>query len=327
MAAKPNRSGSILLCRTDRFGEFLLTTPAMAALKVKFPDSHGILLVAPALRELAEELPFVDEIIEWQPGRHSLRQLWRLGRRLRSAQVRVAVVFNPLKELHLVTFLAGVPLRLGYDRKWGFLLTHRLKDTKAEGNRHEVECNLELAGLLGATAPQPLFSLRGADEESSQLLRRFQLDASSRLVVVHPWTSDPHKQWPLERFVELSRRLAIGKGVQVAIIGGRDEQVLAQQWYASSCGPTLRQLTGQTSFRELTALLKRATLLVSGDSGPVHLASCVGLPVLALFRSDIPGKGPRRWGPLSAGSNVLAKDNLLAMSVDEVMAAAERMLG
>ena len=86
-------------------------------------------------------------------------------------------------------------------------------------------------------------------------------------------------------------------------------------------------LTGETSVRQLAALLKQARVLVSGDSGPVHVASCVGTPVVAIFGSSIPGKSSRRWGPRSAGSVMVEKPRLEDISVEDVFIQVRSLLG
>ena len=89
----------------------------------------------------------------------------------------------------------------------------------------------------------------------------------------------------------------------------------------------IKNLTGKTTLVELASILKNSKLLISGDSGPVHLACAVGTPVIALFRNDIPGKGPKRWGPWGEGNVVIEKKSLLDISVDEVFKAIPHLRG
>jgi ADP-heptose:LPS heptosyltransferase len=85
-------------------------------------------------------------------------------------------------------------------------------------------------------------------------------------------------------------------------------------------------LINKTSLPELSAVLKRASLLVSGDSGPIHLAAAVGTPVVALFRNDLPGKTAKRWGPWGEGHIIIEKNKLEDISVDEVLNAVRRKI-
>jgi ADP-heptose:LPS heptosyltransferase len=132
-----------------------------------------------------------------------------------------------------------------------------------------------------------------------------------KLVAIHPFTSDPIKQWPLERFKELAMRIEKELNLNVIIIGLSLTEFVPD-------GNAI-DMTNKTSLPELAALLKRCVLLISGDSGPVHLAAAVGVPVIALFRSDIPGKCALRWGPWGEGHSVIEKINLRDIRVDEVI--------
>ena len=144
------------------------------------------------------------------------------------------------------------------------------------------------------------------------------------LVAIHPWTSDPIKQWPRDYFLELALRLKELAGLKVIIIGGKEEADKSGNLYSAQSG--LINLAGSTTLKQLAALLSRCKLLISGDSGPVHLASGVGGRVLALFRNDIQGKTAKRWGPWGEGHYVIEKNNLSDITVDEVFNKAKEML-
>ncbi len=141
---------NILVVRNDRFGEFLLNIPAFRALKETFINANLIIAVDPYVRELAESIPFIDEAIEWSRGKHPLLEKLRLIKLLKNRRIDMAVMLNPSKDLNIITRLAGIPIRVGYDRKWGFLLTHKMKDKKHLAEKHEIEYNLELVSLIGA---------------------------------------------------------------------------------------------------------------------------------------------------------------------------------
>ncbi|MBU0548539.1 MAG: glycosyltransferase family 9 protein [Candidatus Omnitrophica bacterium] len=287
---------NILVIRNDRFGEFLLNIPAIRALKELYPQAKISLAVNSTVCELAGLVDCVDEVVVWDEVRGNLKKY----------KFDLGVVLNPTKEAHWLVFWARIPVRLGYDRKWGFLLTHKLKDTKSLGDRHEVDCNLELMGLVGAKTFDKALKIKVDDN----LFREF---IGQRIVAIHAFTSDPVKQWPVERFIELAQRIIRELGFRVVMVG------LSQSIFDGGDG--VMSMINKTSLVELAALLKRCSLLVSGDSGPVHLAASVGTPVIALFRNDLPGKTARRWGPWGEGHVVIEKGNLENISVEEVVEA------
>ena len=162
-----------------------------------------------------------------------------------------------------------------------------------------------------------------------------------KIVAIHPFTSDPVKQWPLERFKELGQRIKVELGFRVVMVGliGAKNNEIASAAYGNlamtevGCSRNdgvddgIVNMVNKTSLVELAALLKRCALLVSGDSGPVHLAAAVGVPVVALFRNDLAGKTAKRWGPWGEGHVVIERGNLEDISVDEVIETVKLKIG
>lgn len=296
-----NKIKNILAIRNDRFGEFLLNIPAIRALKETYPQAELSLAVSPVVEELAQAIDCVDKVLIWDQSKNNLKK----------HKFDLAVILNPTKEAHLNCFLAGIPIRAGYDRKWPILLTHKLKDTKSEGNRHEVDCNLELVSLAGAHTQDKSLTIKVSQDLFSEFIGK-------KIIAIHPFTSDPVKQWPIARFKELALRIRSQLNLMVIIAGLSIVDFDLK-------GDVINKVN-QTTLPELAALLKRCCLLVSGDSGPVHLAAAVGTPVIALFRNDLPGKTARRWGPWGKGHIVIEKSNLNEISVDEVFAKIREVM-
>ena len=116
----------ILAVRTDRFGEFLLNIPAFHALKIKYPGAKLSLLVNPYLRELAEAIEGVDRVITWENKKHGFFELLKFSFGLRKDNFDLCVIFNPSKEINIAAFLAGIPVRVGYNHKAAIFLTHKM---------------------------------------------------------------------------------------------------------------------------------------------------------------------------------------------------------
>jgi ADP-heptose:LPS heptosyltransferase len=135
-------------------------------------------------------------------------------------------------------------------------------------------------------------------------------------IAVHPFTSDTLKQWPIDRFKQLIKHLCEETGVKVLVVG-RDE-IIGREYF-DNLSSNVINLINETSLVELAQIIKQCRLLVTCDSGPMHLAAAVGIPVVALFRNDLPGKTSKRWGPWGKGHIVIEKNNLLSITVDEVL--------
>jgi heptosyltransferase-2 len=306
----------ILAVRTDRFGEFLLNIPAFRALKQSYPNAKLTLAVNPYVEELARCVDYADEVITWENRPHTFGELIRFSNELKTKKFDICVIMNPSRDFNVIGFLAGIPVRVGYDHKWPILLTRKMKDEKYLGLKHEVEYNLDLVRLAGAYTEDKTLSLNIDStivNEISEYLGDFK-----NLIALHPFTGDSTKQWPLHNFMQLSKRLIQELQIKLVLIGGKEE-LSKNTIIFSGLDGNLVDMVGKTSLVQLAALLKVCRLLISGDSGPVHLASCVGTPALAIFRSDMPGKNSERWGPRKEGSIVIEKTKLTDITVDEVL--------
>ena len=321
----------IVAIRTDRLGDVLLNLPALAALRQRFPHATLTVVVQPPLDELLRGQPGVDAVMPYTardatPGQGTLRWAWKL----RQGHFDAAVILNPTKQAHLAAALAGIPIRAGYARKLDWLLTEILPDRKAAGDRHEVDYNLELVGLLGARAPDRIPRLTVTSQErqvAAQLLQDAGIIPGQKpLIALHPWTSDSAKQWPLACVAELIERLALEKTVGFILIGGPEETDHAQHFLAGLRTP-VASVVGHLSLRQLAALLTHCRVLVSNDSGPVHVAAAVGTATITLFTGQRPAATPRRWGPVGPGHTILTPHHPeMPIPVDEVYLAVQRQV-
>ena len=326
MQTAPLNIKKILVVRNDRFGEFLLNIPALRALRETFPQAKITTVVDHCVRELTECIPYIDEAVEWGMRRHSLSERIGLIRTLKAETMDMAIMLNPSKEFNILTYISGIPVRVGYDKKWGFLLTHKMRDIKYLGQKHEVEYNLELVGLVGAKTKDKGLSLIVEENNlPDDLPSNRDIKDDNILIALHPWTSDHIKQWLLNNFSELSVKLLNEPAVKIIVFGGKEDLGKSSELFGGF-DKRLINVTGKTTLKQLAALLKKCRLLISGDSGPVHLACAVGTPVIAIFRNDIPGKSAKRWGPWGEGSFVIEKDRLSDISVDEVLSKVKEAL-
>ena len=260
----PQSARRLLFIRTDRLGETVLNLPAAACLKAALPGASLTLLVQPALHSLMECLPWIDRVLSIQA---SLETPWwlracRLAARLRRERFDLAVVSNPQKELHAAVWLAGIPIRVGYARKWGGLLTHRVLDRKALGERHEVEYNFDLIAALGIPCNRHIPSwsfppLTREGQRVSQVLGKVGAGADASLIIVHPWTSNPAKQWPLDRFRRLLEDLSRQPALTMVLIGGPEERQDAERLVTPAI-PHVVNAAGALTLPEVAALCQRA---------------------------------------------------------------------
>ncbi len=336
----------ILISRTDRIGDVLLSTPVIKALREKFPQAYIAMLVAPYARDIVEGNPYLDEVIIYdKDGKH--KSWWRsikFAGRLKKKKFDLAVILHPSNRLHLIAFLAGIPLRLGYNRKLGFLVNLRKAHKKQEGRKHEAEYNLDLLSELGISgSPHDLFMPIRQESERyvEELFRKEGISQADKILAINPGASCPSKIWPVENFARVAEKLAGLHNFKILILGGPKEIHLADKVAHKIKGRVIN-LAGKTSVSQLASIFKRCRLFISNDSGPVHLASAVGVPVISIFGRNQAGLSPRRWGPLGKRDKYLHKDVgciqclahncqkefacLKAITVEDVLKAAEDIL-
>lgn len=308
----------ILVFRTDRIGDILLSIPAIRALKQSFFKAQISVVLQSPYACLLEENSDIDEIITYDKKKDG--GFWgtlKFIAHLRKKGFDLAVILNPKKRSNIIAFLAGIPHRLGYSRKWGFLLNYRIKDEKYKGEKHELEYNLDLVGAIGAKTEDKSFSvgIKKEDEDFIDFLfKESRIKNGEQLIAIHPGSSCPSKRWPIERFARLAQSVKRPEGqtygagkaqsAEIVIIGSKEEEELGQTMERLMQVPAIN-LTGKLNLGQLAALFKRCSLLISTDSGPVHLATAVGLRCVVIFGRNLPGLSPKRWGPRGENDIVL----------------------
>ncbi len=336
----------ILIVRTDRIGDVLLSTPVIKVLRETYPHAYIAMMVSPYAKDIVEGNPYLDEVIIYdKEGKHrSWRRSLKFARNLKKKRFDLALILHPTNRVHLVTFFAGIPRRVGYDLKLGFLLTDRVKHTKQLGEKHELEYNLDLARYLGIE-PQDKNLFMPIKQESGkwvkELFRQEGIKDGDKLLAVNPAASCPSKVWPAVRFAEAIDRLIEKYGFKVLVLCGPKDMKLAQELIGRMHKPAIN-LAGKTSVSQLASLLERCRLFISNDSGPVHVASAVGTPVISIFSRAQAGLSPQRWGPRGIKDIVLHKKVgcveclahnctkelacLKAITVEDVLNAADAIL-
>ncbi|MCM8778506.1 MAG: lipopolysaccharide heptosyltransferase II [Candidatus Omnitrophica bacterium] len=301
----------ILVIRTDRIGDVVLSTPVIKNLRDHFPQSFIVMMVRPYTKEIVEDNPYLDEVIIYDKDKKdkSLFATLRFILRLRKYKFDLAIILHPTNRVHLISFLAGIRKRIGYDKKMGFFNTDRFKERKYLGEKHELEYNLDFLRYLGIEPEDKRLFVpvnKEAEERVNSFLKENGLD-NCNFIVIHPGASCPSKIWPAKNFAFVCDMLIKDYGFKILLITDKKN---------SHLGKEVRQFmkysavlaTGKFSLKELAVVLKRAKLFISNDSGPVHIAVAVGTPVISIFGRKQPGLSPKRWGPLGEKDIVLHKD-------------------
>jgi ADP-heptose:LPS heptosyltransferase len=338
----------ILLVRTDRLGDVLLTLPVLPLLRAAFPSATIELLLRRYTGEIVEGNRYVDGLLWYDEG-DRLVPFGEMLRRIRKERFDAVVVVHPTWRLALLMFLARIPLRVGTGyRYYSVLFNSRVFEHRRDARRHEVEYNVNLLGPLGCRLPERLDPAglavevpREADLAAGEMLKQAGVDPGGGFVVIHPGSGGSAREWPLENLGKLASRLAQTEGRSIVVTGGKGEEALAVN-LVGLAGSRAVSLAGKCSLKVLAALLRRADLCIAHSTGPLHLAVAVGTPVVGLY-SQLTPMSPRRWGPYAERARVLVPDRpadcqecspprtlrcacMESITVEEVYRAAKELL-
>jgi ADP-heptose:LPS heptosyltransferase len=330
---KPER---ILVRGVNWLGDAVMTTPALLRLREHFHDAHITLLTPEKLRDLWANHPAINETVPFAPGEN----VFSIGKKLRSGKFDLALIFPNSPRSVIETWLAGIPQRMGHARPWrNFFLTNtialrsgavkmqkrsigeiqRLINSPVGGIQnsklktqnfpsHQIHEYLHLAAALGAN-PEPLPpKLFVAPDETEVARKKFGLNKIAQPIFGLNAGAEygPAKRWPAERFIAAAREIQQRTNCVWLILGGKGDLAVANRIESGIQNSKFKtiNLTGQTSLRELMSFLKLCRVLLTNDTGPMHVAAALGKPLIALFGPT----EPRRTGPYGQLENVLRID-------------------
>jgi len=294
-------------------GDVVLSLPAIKAARKAFPGAHIAVMVQPRIDDLLKGNPHIDEIIVYDKNKEHKGILKNANfiKQLRSKRFDMALILHTTKRINLICFLAGIPRRIGHARgKADFFLTDKIKYTKKFGEKHEAEYSLDILRHLGIN-PEfslPVIYVQNEDGKKAEaILKSLDINAIEKFAILHPGASCASKMWPLKNFARIGDMLIENLKIKVMINLAPDQ---------AGSGAKVRDMMNSkpiffcepTTLGELAALFKKASLVISNDSGPGHVASGVGAPVISIFGRNQKGLSPARWRPLGNKAIAIHKD-------------------
>jgi len=289
----PVKPFRIVIRSTNWLGDAVMTMPAVRAIKRGRPDAHVTILTPAKIADLWRTVAEVDDIIPIEPA----DTVFSVARKLRG-QFEVAVFFPNSLRVALEAWLAGIPRRVGYPGHRRAKLLNQVfrekksKKAKAKAPQHQVYHYLALAGFMGAEVSEPMLPPRAS----------LPADGAGKIKIglVPGAEYGPAKRWLPERFAQVVKTLHESRGVDWQIFGVAKDREIADAIIKQAGVPCTDQV-GKTTLVELIEQLRGCHLLLTNDTGTMHLASSIGVPVVAIFGST----EPSLTGPLGDDHTVL----------------------
>lgn len=337
----------LLIVRLGALGDVVHAIPVAAALRRAFPSARIDWLVSAKHREILDLVPVIDRrlVINDRGEASGGASLLAAVRELRRSQYDVAIDLQGLIKSALLARSSGAPRVIGFSSRYSRERAARLFYTEAHDpgrgglydpreTRHVVDINLGVLTRLGITAPAREFPIEDVDSDAARSAREL---TGGRYALLNPGAAWPNKRWPAARLTVIATELRARHGLMSVVLWGPGEEALAAEVVAGANGAAI--LSAKTTIADLVALARRAALMVSGDTGPTHIAAALGTPIVGIYGPT----RPVRNGPMSPLDVVVSRDAvcqchhlrrcrldrmcLLDIEVAEVLGAVERRLG
>jgi heptosyltransferase III len=295
-----NSPKNILIVRTDRIGDVVLSLPMAELVKKKYPDCKVAYLIRNYTRALIDGNPFIDEVViaEESDGKILFKKNLE---KIKSKNFDTSVVVNPTLKISLMMFLAGVINRIGTGYRWySFLFNNKVYEHRKYAEKHELEYNVNLLNKIDIDfkdfSDEIKFHLKVDDKSSEKInsiLAEKGFKAGNKIVIIHPGSGGSSVDLPKEKLVELTRKLSDLKNVTIVITGSKSESKLCKEFEINQ---SVLNLSGQLDLSLLKALINKADLFISNSTGPMHIAAALGVHVIGFF-PKILSCSQKRWGP------------------------------
>ena len=306
----------ILVIRMGPLGETLQTTPVLRALRNALPGAHIAMMVTSDRVDLVSANPNLDEVIVYE------RQAPKLIYKLRQHHFQMALILQPTFRLVLLVFLAGIRYRVGFITNSGgkLLLTTSVKNNHAQ---HETDRYLDVVRVIGiqpVTREIEMGVTKEAKGWLEEFLTRSGISKKQLLIGINPGSFWMDRRWEKEHFAEVAEILASEYNAQILITTGPSEVGLGEEIAKlMNCKSVI--LANTTPVRIATTF-KQCDLLISNDTGPMHIGIAVGTPTIGLFGNSDPNK----WGPIAPQHAVIHRNGMEAITVDDVVAVARQKI-
>ena len=290
---------NILIVRTDRIGDVILSLPLASVIKEHYPNCKVSFLIRDYTKPLTEANSHIDEsiIIKENNGRFRILENVRL---LKKYNFDAAIVLYPTFTLSLIIFLARIKKRVGTGyRLYSFLFTDKIYEHRKDAKKHELEYNFSLLKSIRINFQPGIdnvkFNLNISDSSLNKIdgiLKVNNIQPEERFIIIHPGSGGSAVDLPIDRFKEIIK-LLLDYNIKIVLTGSNAERTICNKLEISN---NVINLSGLLTLELLIALISKSCLLIANSTGPLHIAAALGKQTFG-FYPKIKSCSAQRWGP------------------------------
>lgn len=300
-----NPPKNILIVRTDRIGDVILSLPMAAIIKKHFPKCKVTFLLREYTKPLAGNNPFIDEVITLieENGKPSIGKNVALLKN----KYDVCVVAYPTYTIGLILFLSNIKTRIGTGYRWySFFFNKKVYEHRKYGERHELEYNVRLLQPLGineeVNEENVSFGISPSQENKEKVKNTLTspgINFSKQIIIVHPGSGGSAVDLPIDKMKTIISSLSL-EPLEILITGSSSEKELCQSLVVNN---STINLAGKYNLGELMALIDHCDLMIANSTGPIHIAAALGKHVIG-FYPKFTAAAPKRWGPYTTKKKI-----------------------
>ena len=294
-----NERKNILIVRTDRIGDLVLTLPLAGLIKEHYPDCKVSFLVRDYTKSIVNNHSFIDEVIILKnvDGKTGFFDNLHI---IKAKKFDACIVVYPTFVIALVIFFSGIRNRIGTGYRWySFLFNQKVYEHRKNAEKHELEFNVNLLEKLkiknNVDETNVNYDLK-VDESGLkivfQILADEKIDLQKPIIIVHPGSGGSSIDLPVNRFAELVKKLE-DENYQILLTGNKNEIEVCDKIKTSD---RVKNLAGKFNLEELTALISKSVMFISNSTGPLHIAAALGKFTVGFYPKII-SCSKERWGP------------------------------
>lgn len=294
-----NQVKNILIVRTDRIGDVVLSVSMAGLIKEQYPDCKVTFLVRDYTKDILTNHPFIDNVIILKEKDVRINFFDNL-REISTNKFDTCIVLNPTFILALILFFSGIRKRIGTGYRWySFLFNQKVFEHRKYAQKHELEFNISMLQKIGINVSVDQKNVKYnliVDEhvltEVEEILSKEEINTNKQFIIIHPGSGGSSIDLPIHKFIELEKNI-INDDFQIIITGNKNEIDICNQLVLSD---KVKNLAGRFNLAQLMALISKSMMFISNSTGPIHIAAALGKFTVGFYPKII-SCSKERWAP------------------------------